>query len=1202
MARVLPDRGRRFSTETLQSSGFLAPSPMRKYLSTLILVSLSLLAACGKTGNDFVIDPNGDSYNSAGTFFVEGSNMLDGMFWQLNRPIRIDFNHPIDPDSVNFGTVQIRSTDPQAIGNPVTGTFELDAGSGGRTLIFRPTCPTNETNDNGAFMPGGITYELDLPTQSDSPTVLRDTTGHPLSSGLHRTFTTPPPSQPQFLDLFPGPPGVSSVTFPKGLNFFADPDPVVSIRFNQSIDGRASNLNNSNLTLLYADGEIGTANQDIFPAGNRVPGQLVLVENCTDAGALVEFRVTGILPVNRKLQLQMSSQFGDLTGQRNSSMVILATHTTPTLAAVYNDPSWVETDPTVDEFRDDFDNTLHLNLAEPIPLPLAQVSDGFIAANFDYPGTFVTSDADFYLGTGVSAEIFTDSQTVFTDSNNRQHTLQNGVLNVHNFTIEAGATLRGRGSNPLVIYATGEIVINGTLNVSGNLATWPSSLNSPWFVEGGAGGECGGGRGGDASQIGNAETPRAMDGDGPFFITGGGGGGGEGGFNSDTTAGGIVGLNTFVVGGGGGGGFAVTENVSVLWDQWSRATGWVPAGVDNEGPDHIITKHTQMVPTIGVTPDNPNGNGIFGAEDGMRGVSAWNNLPLGVLQPPMGMEDATNDPVIDNIGIVNDPDYDPAWTTGSVPPFDFGHPTQGPDPGLAGPSVFRNDLTGLNTLNDFWGSRIMDDGSVVIGELLTPWAGSGGGGSGDSMEIMVYDADNDGVDDPLLSFYPVVPFQKAANSVSQGWRNYRKGAGGGGGGGQCLLMAIGMIRIGANGQILANGGIGFSGESIIYTDNGISGSGGGSGGHLVLHSATGLDLSAIDVGVANNASQVGNLIPTENIQAFGGRRGWAGPDYTISFTDGNPTFGVGRGGAGANGVIQIHVPDPTTDILWHPNAAPGINDYITTSPSGIPTDRVEEMLNLYTAPQAYSLIPFFSSSSMVVSEWIDTGMAELRLGDANTYPKYGDPLLDFNGIFPSTGLVAKTGGDTVAPLADVATGATSAVTFDAFQLTIPSASTFFDAKFLRLPNLLVGYDVLPNAAGSATFEIVDAAYDRTADILTLSTATTDSPMTFALDNGNPVWSVKEKFFRIDTNGVKNSLPASTSVKFEFQGADELSPGSGLPGVPFGGANNWVTDLSLLNGQRFIRYRVTFEADAQGTGIDLSSPLPVLDYIKLPFVW
>jgi hypothetical protein len=1163
---------------------------MRLSKTLLLLGGLTgLVAGCGGSGT-LRLDSNGDTFNSGGAFLTEGSNILDGMVWQLNRPIRLSFNHPIDPASINFGSIQIRATDPLTVTNPITGTFEIEAGSGGRSILFRPTCPTNDLLTDGAFQPGGFEYEVVLPTQAQSPTVLRDTEGRSLNTGLRRTFVTPALSQPQFLDFVIGPPLATSVTFPEGLNFFTAPDPSVTIVFNQPIDARSFNLNTENIQLLYSDGEVGQAGDTSFSATNRVPGVLVLKENCIEAGSEVEFRITGVLPVNRNLQLIATTQFTDIVGQRNVATVVLGSHATPTLADVYDDPSWVETDETSDEYREDFDDTDMLDLTTALPVPPAQIGDGFVSAAFDFPGNFTSEDNDFFLGSGVEAEIFTDSQTVFVDSNARQFTLLNGVLNVNDLTIESGASLRGRGTNPLVIYATGTVTINGEIDVSGNRANWPTSLNSPQFVEGGAAGECGGGRGGDASQIGDAETLRAENGDGPFGNEFAGGGGGEGGFNGDTSSTGILGLNAAMVGGGGGGGFARTENVSVLWEDWPLGTGWRPSGQDNAGPDHVISRHTQAV----------GANGIFGAEDGLRGSAVFSGTrPFGIDEPPYGMEDVSPESEADDaLGSgANDPDYDPAWTSGAEPPFEFGNPTTGPDGGSAGPSPFSTDG---DTLNDFWGSRVTDDGTVEQGELLAPWAGSGGGGSGDSMLLERWDRDGDGFDDPLASFFPANPFARTTSSVQDGWDTYRKGAGGGGGGGQLIIMSIGPLVIGSSGAVKANGGIGFSGESMIFADQGISGSGGGSGGHIILQTATALDLSGISIGTANTAAEFVNLNENEVVTAYGGRRGWAGPEYR-SPGDGNGTYAIGRGGAGGNGVIQVHVPDPERDIIWHPSAAAGIADYIATRPETSATKTAEDALDLIFAPRAYALVPFFSSQSMVVSEWIDTGLAELRLGDPNSYPDYADAALRFSGIAPGSGLVQKT-GQSVAPLTELFTASTSDASFQAFQVTVPNASALFDPLYLRSPEMLFGYDVLPNSIGSATFQVVDAAYTRSSDVMVLSTRVADSAMTFALDNGNPNWSLRPNFFRVDTVGLKGNLPDSSSIRFEFQGADELAPGANVPGTPLLGDNVWTSNLAVLRGQRFLRYRVTFEADALEAGIDLSSPLSALDYVKIPFRW
>jgi len=1170
---------------------------MRVTLLIRVLILSSLALASCKGGAALVGGAeNGKPYDPDGAFLAVSINVEDGQVWELNRPIRITFNHPVDPTTVDFATIQIRAMDAAGAGHPVTGSFEIEDGEDGRVVVFRPICPTDDENSNGSFLGGGIRYELSLPTEgSGAATVLRDTEGRPLETGIRVEFVTPqPPTQPLFLDLAPGPPRIVSVDFPSGLNLFSMPDPIIRIQFDQSIDGSPSNLNTNNLYVRFSAGEIGSGQEDVFPAENMIPGKLVLVENCVASGATVDFVVTGILPPNRKLRLEMTSQFRDIVGQANAALTVWPPHTTPTLAAIYDDPSWIESSETVDEFRDDYDTSAYLDMNAPIPLPFATVGDGYVAASFDYPGSFVSDDADFYVSSPIR-ELFTDSSQPFTDDNGRQHVLENGVLNVNDFIIEEGAVVRARGKNPLIIYATGDVIIDGVLDVSGNNSTWPTALQSPQFAVGGALGECGGGQGGDASQITDAETPRAETGDGPFGLEHGGGQGGEGVYADGKYASATASWVTLkvVAAGGGGGGFARTLNESIFWAKWPNGTDWKPAGVDNIGPDHKPSRHPQVDVVWVPDPTSP----IYGAEDGLRGSTADNTDPpdCQCAVGGWGMEDFNRDLTAseDTGGTV-----DPQWTSGNTPPFEYGHPTDGPDPGAGGPSVFTDDG---DLKDDFWGRRLNADGTVTVGELAAPWAGSGGGGGGDSVTVNRIDTNGDGIPESVQDFIPIIPFQSTSSgSPSTGWVKYRKGAGGGGGGGQLMIFAIGTIKFGPSSALKANGGVGFAGESVIYVNNSISGSGGGSGGHIVLHSTTAIDFSELtSIGVANTAADVGNLVPVDIVQAFGGRRGWSSP--SVSGNDGNGDFHVGRGGAGANGVIQIHVPNPRTDIIWPPLAAPGILDYIGNP---VDTDKLEEMLSLMTAPQAYALIPFFSSASMVQSTWIDTGLAGLRLSpDPDqqnwTYPKFAEAMLRFDGI-GAGGIVQKV-GETVAPLGNVATGPNSAAQYDGFSLVIPNASAHFAAEFLRNPALLVGYDVLPNANGAGAYEIVSADYDRGSDRLTLQTLVADGPLEFAI-GGAPEWAVRQKFFRIDTSGLKDSLPNHANVYFSFQGAKERTPGSNEPGDPFPGPNQWTSDLSQLDGYRFIRYRLTFDADANGTGIDLSTPLPQVNYVKIPFVW
>ena len=1165
-------------------------------------LTLALLISCVAALVGCVPASDSSSVSATGAFSVVSVNILEGETWALNRPIQIKFNHAIDFSSVSLQAVSFRSTD--LLGAPVTGQFEIDP-TDDTTLLFNPACPTNEAQDNGAFVPGGVHYVLEIPIATESVSVLRDTDGRLLSFGLQRSFITPPASQP-FLDLIPGAPVVvdpaTDVSFPPGVNFWANNEGDISVRFNQSIDARSTNLNSDRLLVLYSNDEIGEAGENDYDSTNKVPGEWVLIENCSNDGSLVEFHITGVMPINRNLTIKMTPSFTDIVGQSNSATTTLATYQVPRLSDVYgaNIGTWLDANETVDEFTDSFDNQNYLDLDQELPLPLATVSEGFVAASFDYPGTYVSEDKNFYIDDTAPRDIYTDSSTAFADSDSNVHIPQSGVLNVHDFTIDSGATLRGRGVNPLVIYATGTVTINGEINVSGNNAVWPSGLNSPQFIEGGALGECGGGQGGDASQIGLAETPRAESGDGPFGVEGIGGQGGEGIFNGRTATTGLAGQTARSAAGGGGGGFALTENQSVLWPSWKTAGNWAPSYFTYAGPDHKISRHSAAV---GV-------NGIFGSEAGIRGVSAGTFLPGGWgVGIPFGMEDAMQDSfVTEDISTTNAPDYDPPWTSGATPPFNFGHPTQGADPGAGGQAIFANDN---DLTNDFYGTRLMIDGSVRQGELLAPWAGSGGGGSGDSMMINVWDADGDGDpgNDAVESFYPVVPFARNQGSTGNGWYVYQKGAGGGGGGGQLIIMSIGMIVIGNNAEIKANGGIGYSGESLIYTNQGVSGSGGGSGGHIILHSSAGVDLSAVSIGSASSSAEIGNLTDNGVVQAFGGRRGQCGGAWSQpSIAAGTGTYAFGRGGAGANGVIQIHVPDPEEDIIWHPSAAVGIAAYFAETPlTETSTDRVEEILAYVSFPQSYALIPFYSASSMVASEWIDTGMAELRLQNPNAYPDWANgnaELMRFAGIDTVDGKVDRQGNQQrVGQLSPIVGGPVDNVEIDLYEMTVPDASTVFGSQtqFLRLPELLLGYDIYPNASGSSAFEIVDVVYNNVEDKITFRTPNSDGGMIFVINPGGN-WSIVPKFFRIDANGVKNKLPSSSDIYFQFQGADESAPGTNIPGTPFGGSNAWTSDLSLLEGKRFLRYRIRFDADAQNSGIDLSTPLTVISYIKIPYVF
>lgn len=1143
------------------------------------IIGFLTLSCGGSSGTRF-------AFSGVGEFESLTINVGEGETWSLNRPIRLTFNHAVDPTSIDFGSIQLRGLSAEVAGRPVTGTFSIDPQSQGKVVVFYPACPTNEALDNGGLLAGEYEYEISLPTHASfGVSILRDQAGRPLARGLTRRFLSPPAGSPStFIDFQPTPPQLTKALFPKGLNFFVDDRSYIEVEFDQAIDGRSSNLNQNRLCILYSNAdiaEIGPQPQaSDFALENRVPGTWQLVRNCSESGhSTLRLMIDGILPPHRYLRVFVSGQFQDIAGQHSGVSQMSADHSTPSLADVYQDPAWSSDQLAFDEFTEQFDLGAWIDAEAAQPAPFAEFGNGYARASLDFPGQFVSPEADFYVNE-VFRIVQTTGLTLFTDSNQRTFTLQNGVLYCNDFHIAPGTTLDVQGVNPFIVYATGKVLIEGTIDVSGEPAGQTLNPGTPGFAEGGASGQGGGGNGGTASQVTTAYTPRGSSGDGPFGLIGTGGQGGEGGFQQrqglNNLGIGNQDLLRLIVGGGGGGTFSVFSNTSIRWEAWTDQDH--PPGIDNEGPDYRPDRHPMFDPQQ-----------VTGGEAGMRGSSFESNQVVGLNpQEPHGVY-GMEDEKVDLDAFDGEPfalNIDPPWEEGPVPPFQFGDPIAGPDGGAAGPSVFSADG---NPGNDFWGRRLNDDGTVTQGELLTPWAGSGGGASGDSQILERLDLNNDLALDPLTDFFPESVFPPAIAG------SYRKGAAGGGGGGQLLIMSLGDICLGAGAKLQVNGGQGNGGESLGGINMQISGSGGGSGGHVVLHTASRLDLSALDIGHAQTAADVSQLEAVDLVQAIGGRRGWCASNVQKNGTlaDGNSQYMIGRGGAGGDGCIQIHVANLEKDILWPLAAAAGIQDYLNQdSHASHNVDRVEEVLDFICQPKPFSLIPFYSSVSQVQSKWVDTGLAYLRTEEP-FLPDYATEIGPaFNGT-DADGWVMKDGVQ-VMPLPDLTAGPMKAVTLNSYEMRLHTAAAFLDAIYLRTPNLLRGYEL---RLGEQAYEISNVAYDRSADRLDLATRPADGPLN---DAGGSIlqWRLRPKFLGVITQGQKDFLPASAGVRIEFQGtSDPQNPAAYKPEPAA-----WATDPEVLRGCRFWRYRLSFEMDAEGVGLELSSLRPQVEYLKVPFAW
>jgi hypothetical protein len=418
-------------------------------------------------------------------------------------------------------------------------------------------------------------------------------------------------------------------------------------------------------------------------------------------------------------------------------------------------------------------------------------------------------------------------------------TVQNcvdGVIDLRHLFVEEGGQIRVQGPNRMLILATGDVMIRGTIDVSGFNAKDVATLNTGNQTERGGAGAAGGGPGGNGNPVTTNSSPRGGPGQGPFGEVNTGGEGGE-----TAYADGFQGKDARRPGGGGGGRFGR--------DQGNQSLG-LAATAGRDG--------------------NPAGRG---AETDVR-------------------------------------------------------PARG---GQAGIGPFLDAKPG----NDFFGVRPVLGGRgelvhLIRGELPTLWAGYGGGGGGNA--------------DPASTF-PTPNWNIGSDE---------KGGGGGGGGGQLHVQALGRIVFGAAGLIRSNGAFGGTGENTFFLDH-VGGTGGaGTGGHVVLESASEIDFT-------DRGAYTG-VLPRDWLQALGK------PIKTGPTSDVNACCRTqSNGGAGGPGVVQLHVPDPVAP----PGTDPARTDIVVPLAAAVarfPLDQV-------SSPGAIALFPTCDPFPGLSYGWLAAGAA-----------------------------------------------------------------------------------------------------------------------------------------------------------------------------------------------------------------------------------
>ncbi|MFO0981460.1 MAG: Ig-like domain-containing protein [Planctomycetota bacterium] len=469
--------------------------------------------------------------------------------------------------------------------------------------------------------------------------------------------------------------------------------------------------------------------------------------------------------------------------------------------------------------------------------------------------------------------------------------VKGGVFNFTDIIVPERVLVKGSGRNPLVLTATGSVMIAGVIDVSGKNGTSDQSYDSGITPTPGGIGGAGAGRGG----VGH-----------PTVV------GLQGDYNGDGKPDGYHIMNFLPPHAGEDGEGPLLKNGSVAF-----------ARIGGRGGASGIKRSK----TLDCTPAQKSGN-----DNGSRGAGGGGGTLLRHgAKGKDGLGDTTS------AEEWRDPPHDPKYIDSSV---------RG---GVGGDPVFVDG----DPLNDYFGGG---------GELKQYLGGQGGGGGGSRLDSYFCGDRYKG------SGFP--------ETVTDS-----KGGGGGGGGGGVVIRALGELTLRAStGQILAAGGWGGAGEQIGCGNWGGCG-GGGSGGLVVLESATMVTLDGTGDDTDSDCKEDTCAKTCDvDISVFGGHGGYPVTKTGVRSDCENCNLkrdatAPGAGGRGGAGVVQLMVPA---------GFAPRIDASILIKPD--PSDDV-------LRTPAAEITPV----SIAQSTWIDVGQVIQRSGTSPTW--------SFRGTDAATGYV-----------------------------------------------------------------------------------------------------------------------------------------------------------------------------------------------------
>ncbi len=573
-------------------------------------------------------------------FLVTHVDLAPNGVQELDRRITFTFSHSVDFASVSTATIALRDSS----GVHVVGEWRPALDSS-RKLVFQPLCPRSDHLSDGGLRRGEF-YALDVPgLDTNASTLLRSSDGRELAHTVHFDFATPADLEHAYFDRKPGAPRVlvrarqsldtqtSYVELGRDADrraYFERSNAQISLDPLQELPLNLDSVRASQVVFVLAfDQSIDRSEQNLarvrceFRGASGVWKGLAatstLVENCGELGATLRVEPLGILPPDGDVRLVLGVGFSDRVGESLAADVadFALAHVQAAQA------------PLFDELSEEFDASAYDGWSASEVGQRAEWSSGRLAARIDLGGTSVGVD-DFDLEVAFGEQLLFDTtQTAliggpgFVPTQSR--VMSGGVIEARDVHIGGHAVLRANGPNPLVILATGDVTIDGMIDVSGFDGPSPSI---PYVFRGPGDGfaeawtmhlrtpnsapvTCGGGAGGGDWPTMSSWPTHGGAGGGAFGLVGSGGEGGAAGWATTT-------LESDRRGGGGGGGRFGPDQLAAsgaLFDQSAIGLDAEPGFANAQGAHSAMGTPYPLGGAVGTSPfvDIDPNDDFFGA-------------------------------------------------------------------------------------------------------------------------------------------------------------------------------------------------------------------------------------------------------------------------------------------------------------------------------------------------------------------------------------------------------------------------------------------------------------------------------------------------------------------------------------------------------------------------------------------------------------